>query len=102
MSSTADNFGLLATNTSVNSPNKPPGEPPYAPALSQLAQRLTQPLPPRPGPPHSPQQLRSLLQRPAPAPGDALILTQASGTPISTTKVWMPGTVQASVGYLAS
>ena len=69
------------------------------PGLSQLAQRLTQPLPPRPGPPQSPQQLRNLLQRPpTSSPGEAMILTQASaGTPISTAKVWMPG-MQAIVG----
>ena len=69
--------------------------------LSQLAARLAQ----GPQRPPSPHQLRNLLQRPTSGgqgqgltsyggqePGGGGIVTQmASGTPISTTKVWVPG-----------
>ena len=47
--------------------------------MSQLAARLSQPT----------DQLRTLLQRPISS--DTLV-TPAGGTPISTTKVWVPGT----------
>ena len=48
--------------------------------MSQLAARLTQPT----------EQLRTLLQRPITS--DTLVSQTAGGTPISTTKVWVPGT----------
>ena len=72
------------------------------PQMSQLAQRLSQPLAPinRPGPPNSPQQLMNLLQRPISSVGEGMLVTQMSGTPLSTIKVWVPGTghVQVSQG----
>ena len=52
--------------------------------MSQLAARLTQPT----------EQLRTLLQRPVSSDTMAgPLVSQPPGTPISTTKVWVPGMV---------
>ena len=66
-----------SSTASLISPSREPQG--SARPMSQLAARLTQPT----------EQLRTLLQRPISS--DTLV-TQAGGTPISTTKVWVPGT----------
>ena len=68
--------GSEASTTSLISPSSSQGS---ARPMSQLAARLSQPT----------DQLRTLLQRPISS--DTLV-SQAGGTPISTTKVWVPGT----------
>ena len=102
---------LLSTNTIASTPNSSSGDdifnhtpsssdhysmmpqPPANPLMSQLAKRLSQPPVPlnRPGPSNSPQQLRNLLQRPISSVCEGMLVTKMSGTPISTTKVWVPG-----------
>ena len=68
---------------SVSSVSSVVSAPQPAPPLSQLAARLSQP-----APAPAQEQLRSLLQRPATEQAG----TQQQQQPVSTTKVWVPGT----------
>ena len=69
---------------SVSSVSSVVSAPQPAPPLSQLAARLSQP-----APAPAQEQLRSLLQRPA---TEQAVSQQQQQQPISTTKVWVPGT----------
>ena len=90
ISSVASNVVTMSSLSSIMSPQT-------SQPLSQLAARLSQ----GPQRPPSPHQLRNLLQRPQTSGGQGLLtsfggqetsVTQmGSGTPISTTKVWVPG-----------
>ncbi len=84
-----------------------------APPVSQLAARLSQPIMSDTA---SSNQLRSLLQRPygsatphaATESASGMLLTHSSsaspmvgGTPVSTTRVWVPGSYSAELGVQA-
>ena len=100
ISSAASNVVMSSLSSTMSSLLSPTSQPPVP--LSQLAARLSQG-PQRPGPAVSPQQLRSLLQRPTSGGGVSSygghggqeqgggVTQMSSGTPISTTKVWVPG-----------
>ena len=81
-SETTTTSSLVSSNMSaLISPTSSQGS---ARPMSQLAARLTQPT----------EQLRTLLQRPVSSDTMAgPLVSQPPGTPISTTKVWVPGMV---------
>ena len=94
--SVASNVVTMSSSlSSIMSPQPSSSQQP----LSQLAARLSQ----GPQRPPSPHQLRNLLQRPQTSGGQGLtsyggqeaggggVTQMGSGTPISTTRVWVPG-----------